>query len=135
MKKFGFALITFLLVSVVSMAQPDGPRSQMNPETMAKRQTERLKDAVGLDAKQEKAVYDLSLETSKKMSAEREKMRGNNEGMRTKFQEIRAEQDKKMKEILTAEQWKKYEKHLEENRFQRGGQRDGQRGGGRPGGR
>ena len=58
MKKFGFVLITFLLASVASMAQPSGPRSQMDPETMAKRQTERVKEIVGLDAKQEKAVYD-----------------------------------------------------------------------------
>ena len=119
MKKFGFVLITFLLASVASMAQPSGPRSQMDPETMAKRQTERVKEIVGLDAKQEKAVYDLSLETSKKMSAAREKTRGDSDGMRKQFHEFRAEQDKKMKEIMTAEQWKKYEKHMEENRFRR----------------
>ena len=132
MKKFGIVLLTFLLASITSMAQPGGQRSRMEPETMAKRQTERLKEAVGLDAKQEKQVYDLSLETSKKMSAEREKMRESStrgDGMREKIEKIRAEQDKKMKEILTAEQWKKYEKHLEENRFQRAPQV------GRPGGR
>jgi Spy/CpxP family protein refolding chaperone len=41
--------------------------------------------------------------------------------------EIRAEQNEKMKEILTEEQWKKYEKYLENRRARwqqrRGGRR------------
>ena len=126
MKKIGLIFMSIILVATVSFAQP-GQRNA-DPEEMAKRQTEQIKEAVGLDAKQEKQVYELNLESSKKMRAMREKMQGSGfDGMREKMQEVRTEQDKKMKEILSDTQWKKYEKHQEERRSQRGQ--------GRPGGR
>jgi Spy/CpxP family protein refolding chaperone len=117
MKKFGVTLMSLMLIAVVSIAQP-GQRN-FDPEAMAKRQTEQIKEAVGLDAKQEKQVYDLNLETGKKMRTLREENQGAGfEGMREKMGELRAEQDKKMKEILTDAQWKKYEKYQEERRAQ-----------------
>jgi periplasmic protein CpxP/Spy len=126
MKKISLILMSLMLIAVVSIAQP-GQRN-FDPEEMAKRQTEQIKEVVGLDAKQEKQVHDLNLETGKKMRALREKNQGGGfEGMREKMGELRAEQDKKMKEILTEVQWKKYEKYMEERRSQRGQ--------GRPGGR
>jgi periplasmic protein CpxP/Spy len=118
MKKIGMIMLSLMLVALTSIAQP-GQRN-MNPEDMAKRQTAQIKEAVGLDAKQEKQVYDLNLESSKKMQAMREAQGGNFEGMREKMTEMRAEQDKKMKAILTDAQWKKYEKYQEERRAQRG---------------
>jgi periplasmic protein CpxP/Spy len=126
MKKISLILMSLMLIAVVSIAQP-GQRN-LDPEEMAKRQTEQIKEAVGLDAKQEKQVYDLNLETGKKMQTLREENQGGGfEGMREKMGELRAEQDKKMKEALTAAQWKKYEKYQKERRSQRGQ--------GRPGGR
>lgn len=121
MKKIGLFLMAVLFVTSLSMAQP-GDQRGFNPEAMAKRQTAELKEALGLNADQEKKVYDMNLETSKKMSAMREKMQagGNGmEGMREKMTQIRAEQDKKMKEILTADQWAKYQKYQEERRARR----------------
>ena len=121
MKKIGLFLMAVLFGTSLSMAQPGGQRS-FNPEEMAKRQTAELKEALSLNADQEKKVYDINLETSKKMSAMREKMQagGNGmEGMREKMTQIRAEQDKKMKEILTADQWAKYQKYQEERRARR----------------
>jgi len=121
MKKIGLFLMAVLFGTSLSMAQPGGQRS-FNPEEMAKRQTAELKEALSLKADQEKKVYDLNLETSKKMSTMREQMQagGNGmEGMREKMTQIRAEQDKKMKEILTADQWAKYQKYQEERRARR----------------
>ncbi|WP_372949036.1 hypothetical protein [Mariniphaga sp.] len=124
MKKNSLILMSLMLIAVISIAQP-GQRN-FDPEEMAKRQTEQIKEAVGLDAKQEKQVYDLNLETGKKMRAMREENQGGGfEGMREKMGELRAEQDKKMKEILTEAQWKKYEKYQEERRSQRGQGRPG----------
>ncbi len=124
MKKISLILMSIMLIAVVSIAQP-GQRN-FDPEEMAKRQTEQIKEAVGLDAKQEKQVYDLNLETGKKMRAMREENQGGGfEGMREKMGELRTEQDKKMKEILTEAQWKKYEKYQEERRSQRGQGRPG----------
>lgn len=126
MKKMGIMLMSLLLVTVLATAQP-GQRN-VNPEEMAKRQTERIKEAVGLDTKQEKQVYDLNLETGKKMRALRDENQGSGfEGMREKMQEIRAEQDKKMKEILSEAQWKKYQKYQEERRSEWQNRRPGGR--------
>lgn len=115
MKKIGIVLMSLMLIVVIGFAQPD--QRNINPEEMAKRQTEQIKEAVGLDAKQEKQVYELNLESGKKMRTMRDEMQGGGfEGMREKMTEIRTEQDKKMKAILTADQWKKYEKYQEERR-------------------
>lgn len=126
MKKIGVILMSLLLVAVVATAQP-GQRN-FDPEEMAKRQTEQIKEAVGLDEKQEKQVYDLNLETGKKMRALREENQGGDfEGMREKLTELRVEQDKKMKEILTGDQWEKYQKYQEERRAQWRNRRPGER--------
>jgi periplasmic protein CpxP/Spy len=126
MKKFGLLVLSVMLAALICQAQP-GQRS-FDPEVMAKRQTEQIKEAVGLNADQEKQVYDLNIESGKKMRALREENRGAGfEGMREKMGKIREEQDKKMKEILTEAQWEKYLKYQEERRSRRGQ--------GRPGGR
>jgi len=126
MKKIGITLMSLLLVAFVGIAQPRGQRDY-DPEQVAKRQTEQLKDTLGLTEEQEQKVYELNLETGQKMSALRDEIQGSDTGaIREKMGEIREEQNEKMKEILTDEQWKKYEKYLEERRS-----RWQQRGGGR----
>ncbi|MBT3383946.1 MAG: hypothetical protein HN778_02185 [Prolixibacteraceae bacterium] len=123
MKKIGILLIAIVLGTTVSIAQNrDGQRS-FDPVERAKTQTADLKEALGLDKDQEKKVYELNLESNKKMSAMREDMQasgGGFEGMREKFTKLREDQNKKMKEILTKAQWPKYEKYQEENRSNRG---------------
>ncbi|MCG6190979.1 DUF4890 domain-containing protein [Maribellus maritimus] len=121
MKKLGFLFVAIVFGITLCIAQPQGPRN-MNPEDMAKRQTEQIKEAVGLNSDQEKKVYDLNLETSKKMQAMfRENQGGDRSAMREKMTAVREEQNKKMKAILTNEQWSKYEKYLEERRSRFGG--------------
>lgn len=114
MKKMSVLLMFLFLVSAMSMAQP----RDFDPEDLAKRQTAQLKEELDLNEDQEKKVYDLNLESTKKMSKLREEMQsgGGFEGMREKMTEIREEQNKKMKEILTEKQWTKYEKYQEERR-------------------
>jgi hypothetical protein len=114
MKKIGFTFLVLIFVSSFGMAQP----RNIDPEEVAKRQTAQLKEELDLNAEQEKKVYEVNLEGMKKMSEMREKMRGGGgmEGMREKMMEQREEQNKKMKEILTGEQWTKYEKYQEERR-------------------
>jgi biopolymer transport protein ExbD len=118
MKKIGFLLIALMLGTMVSMAQN---WQSATPEEMAKRQTDQIKEACGLDKAQEKKVYDLSLESSKKMAKMREEMQGggDRDAMRAKMTKARDEQNAEMKKILTADQYKKYEKYLEERRAAR----------------
>ena len=126
MKKIGFLLIAIMLGTMVSMGQN---WQSATPEEMAKRQTDQIKEKCGLDKAQEKKVYDLSLETGKKMAKLREEMQGAggpNDEMREKMRKIRDEQTNEMKKILSADQFVKYEKYLEERRAAR------QQGGGGP---
>ncbi len=115
MRKFGVILLPLVMIALIGMAQP-GQRN-VDPEDLAKRQTAQIKEAVDLDEDQEKQVYDLNLETGKKMRTLRDEMQGGGfEGAREKMGEIREEQNKKMKEILSESQWEKYEKYQEERR-------------------
>jgi len=109
-------LIAMLFGMGMTIAQPGGQRN-MDPAERAKNQTAELKEALSLNKDQEKKVYDLNLEASKEMQKMRENNQGGGfEGMREKMGKIREEQDKKMKEILTADQWSKYEKYQAERR-------------------
>ncbi len=116
MKRIGFLLFALLFGTMVSMGQN---WQNATPEEMAKRQTDQIKEKCGLDKAQEKKVYDLNLETSKKMAKMRDEMisaGGPNEEMRAKMGKIRDEQNAEMKKILNADQYKKYEQYLEERR-------------------
>ena len=129
MKKSGILLIVMLLTAFAGMAQNwGGGGQQRSPEERAKSETATIKEKCGLDNTQEKKIYELLLANGKKMQQEREKMMnnagGSSEEMREKMAKMREEQNAEIKKILTAEQYKKYEKYLEERRAQR------QRGGG-----
>jgi Spy/CpxP family protein refolding chaperone len=130
MKRIVMFLFAVFAGTILVSAQPGQDRRSFDPEDMAKRQTEQLKELLSLNKDQEKKVFDLNLETSRQMRALREDNRssgGGFEGMREKMGEIRDKQDAKMKEILTDAQWKKYQKYQEERRQQRGQRRPGSR--------
>jgi periplasmic protein CpxP/Spy len=118
MKKIVMIVIGVVMGTTFTLAQPGRGYRDMNPEEIAKQQTERLKEILDLNEDQEKQVYELNLETNKKRREMFADMResGNREGMRDKFAQIREEENEKMKEILTEEQWNKYQKYLEERR-------------------
>jgi len=126
MKKIGFLMVAILFGTMVSLAQN---WQNSTPEEMAKRQTDQIKEKCGLDKTQEKKVYDLSMKSGKEMAKLREEMQGGggpSDDMRAKMTKIREEQTKEMKKILSADQFVKYEKYLEERRAAR------QQGGGGP---
>lgn len=122
MKKLGILLMFLVLGTTVSLAQNrDGQRS-FDPEESAKRQTEELKELLGLKKDQEKKVHEVNLKAGKQMAEMRKNMQaaGDREGMREKFGKMREESSKEMKKILTEDQYKKYEKYLEDRRSRRG---------------
>jgi periplasmic protein CpxP/Spy len=120
MKKIGFFMIAMIMGAMVSFGQN---WQNSTPEEMAKRQTDQIKEKCGIDKDQEKKVYDLSLKSSKEMAKMREGMQGggDRDAMREKMTKMRDEQNKEMKKILTADQYVKYEKYLEERRAARQG--------------
>ena len=112
-----------------------GPRQRMNPEQMAKMQTERFAKNLDLSEEQQKKLYDYNLNNIKKQQEEREKMRAQREqgqqgqGQRPDFRNMseadreaffkqmqeerkaqEAAEDKAYKEILTEAQYKKWQK-------------------------
>ena len=108
-----------VLGTTMSMAQNRGGQN-MNPEERAKKSTAELKEVLDLNKEQEKKVYELNLKAGKEMSAARQAADGDREVMREKMGKARDNTNKEMKNILSDDQYKKYEKYLEEKRKERG---------------
>lgn len=124
MKKLGLLLMIVVLGTTMSIAQNRGGQ-RMAPEERAKQTTAELKKALDLNNDQEKKIYDLNLKANKEMTTAWQDANGDREAMREKMGKVRDNTNKEMKKILSDDQYKKYEKYLEERRQQRG-----QRGGG-----
>jgi hypothetical protein len=128
MKKIILTLM-MAVVSLSSFAQFGGGQFQMpKPEEMATRRAdqikEQVKDAGQLTDEQYKKVYDLYLKQSKDMQAKMSEGGGGFGGFN--MEEMQKQQEatnKALKEILTEEQFKAYQKAQEEmmKRFQQGG--------------
>jgi len=98
-------------------------RGNFNPEEMADRQIEQIKETLDLSNTQEKQMHALIMENFEEMGKMREEMQnsgGGFEGMREQMQKVREEQDTKVKAILSDEQWEKYQTYQEERRSRRG---------------
>lgn len=129
MKRISLLLVAVFALSFASLAQERGQRS-FDPEKMAERQTEELTEALGLSEEQQEQVLALNTEVAENMQAMRKEMQDEDmdrETMREKMQEIRDEQNAKLKEILTEAQYEKYEEYLEERRENRGQRGSGNR--------
>ena len=115
MKKVLFA-VAALFISTMSFAQGfgggfgGGQGMNMNPEDMAKRQADRLKEQLTLTQVQYDSIYNMYLASSKEQAKRREQM-----------QKQRQAQDAKIKSFLTDAQKKTYDE-LQEQRRQRQGQ-------------
>ena len=128
-------VMTVLFVATITLATAQQPRTPITAEESAKRQTERVDQAVKLTGDQKTKIQAIDLDFAKK-TIELRQNRGDRDAMRAKMQELDAARDAKYKGVLTADQFKKYsedkakrEKEMQERRAQggQGGQR-GQRG-------
>mgnify|MGYP000359713872 CR=1 FL=1 len=141
MKRILFLLTIPLLMVSVSCNQGSNSRSPFNndggrggmgpdnfdPSAFIDRQMDQMKESLDLTGDQEEQIRDILTEGSESMQNMREEMRnsgGDFEGMRERMQEMREDQDSKIKAVLTEEQWGKYEVMQEEMRERRG-QRSG----------
>ena len=121
MKKLGLLLLSVFVFTAVTMAQRPG-MGDFDPKEMAKRQTDELTEVLDLNKEQQKKVLLINTESGEKMAKMREKMSdgGDRTAMREEMTKIRDIQNKALKDVLTEEQYKKYEKYLEERRGNRG---------------
>lgn len=137
MKKIFYSLVVVFFMVAVSCNQGSnsgstfmngGDRGGMgpgnfDPEAMIDRQMDQMKETLELTGDQEDQIRDILVKGSENMQAMREEMReggGGFEGMRESMQQMREEQDSKIKEILSEEQWLSYEAMQEEMRSRRG---------------
>lgn len=86
----------------------------LNPEEIAKRQTENMKTRLGLTSEQEKKVYELNLKTAKEQAKIRESIRIQREQLAKNI----IAKDSLVNNVLTAEQKRFHElyKHMSKQR-------------------
>ena len=99
-----------------------GP-GNFDPQAMVDRMVDDMNENLDLSKKQEEKIRKIMEENFESMAKMREEMQDSGagfEGMREKMQKVREEQDNKMKEVLSDEQWEKYQVMQEERRARRG---------------
>lgn len=99
-----------------------GP-GNFDPQAMVDRMVDDMDENLDLSKKQEEKIRKIMEENFESMANMREEMQDSGagfEGMREKMQKVREEQDNKMKEVLSDEQWEKYQVMQEERRARRG---------------
>ena len=140
MKKIAFLLVVAVALmgsgcnsNSNSKSGDQGERGpgNFNSEAMVDRQIEQIKETLDLSKKQEKQMREVLNNGMDKMMEMRNTMKegGGFEGMREKMQQIREEQNKEVKEILSEEQWLQYDKIAKERRGRWGQGRRGGQGG------
>ena len=127
MKQKNILLVIGLFISMMTFAQPPGPPGgQMDPAEMAKKQTKEMVEDLGLDEEQATKVEAVNTKFAEKMQ-EMFKSGGGpggsdeeREAMHKKMDTLHSDKDADLKEILTEEQYKKYQeiekKKMEERR-------------------
>jgi len=125
MKKIGILLMMLVMASFAGMSQNSGGGGQQrSPEERAKSETATIKEKCGLDDAQEKKVYDILLANGKKGAELQKEIKaagGPDDASKDKMKKLRDEVNTEMKKVLSADQYTKYEKYLEERRAQRQG--------------
>jgi hypothetical protein len=97
-------------------------RQQGSPDEMAKRQSERMTQELGLNADQTAKVQQILLARGQEMQSMRGQGGGDRSQMREQMQTSRAKYDAQFKDVLTADQYTKYTA-MEADRTNRGGGR------------
>jgi hypothetical protein len=97
------------LIAISVFAQQGPPKNMQTAEERAKQNTERLKTELALTADQEKKVQEINLASAKKMDEIFKNSQGDRDAAREKIKVVKADQDKQIKALLTADQIKKYD--------------------------
>lgn len=101
-------LVVFAGLLQMAFAQGMGQGMRMSPKERA----EALAKQLSLDDAQTKEVVAIFEKYQKIMTAKREELQGDREGMRAAMLEIREKQNKEILALLTEDQAKKYEEIL-----------------------
>ena len=125
---FTAPILVLLLFSFDAFAQQGqggpGRGYNMEPKEMAKRITNQMKETLVLTADQLPQIEKLNLKYAEKMNEARDKADGDRESMRSTMMAMMKEKDVELKNILTSEQFTKWEEWRKEAR-EKGRQRRG----------
>ena len=122
-------VISIMLLATVTLVSAQQQRQRMSAEESAKAQTEQMDKLLSLKADQKTKIQAINLDLAKQWDVKRQNTQGNREAMMAARQEIEKIRETKYKEVLTADQFKKYlaDREKQQNeRAQGQGQRQGQ---------
>jgi len=109
MKKFFVMSILLIAAMSFAKAQQGGGFQNMTAEQIAERQDTRLTELLtGLTTDQKAKLKVVNLELAKEQVKIRQDNQNNREAMREAIQKLETKREAKYKEILTADQLKKY---------------------------
>lgn len=104
-----------LVFSVALSAQPGPPpgkpgegKPRLSAAERAQKHTDRMKESLSLDDKQYKKVLEINQEHAKKVEAQQLEAQKERERRQAAMKEMEASHEKRMKEVLTEEQYVKY---------------------------
>lgn len=125
MKKILFAAVALIFsVSMFAQAPQRGERREFKPEEMATRMADGMKKELNLNDEQYKSVYNLYLKRGEEMKARRDKgQQGQQVDREARREEMKKNQEAmnaELKQILTPEQYTKYEEMLKKQQQHRG---------------
>ncbi|UCS94424.1 DUF4890 domain-containing protein [Echinicola marina] len=126
MKRIMFLLAILVATVLQSEAQQRRERGDMDPEKMAERVAGHMEKELELSEEQKKEVYALFLESSKKRMEMRNQEKEEREAAREQMIADRKAQQAKLKEILSEEQfakWEEMQRKMQERMRERGGDR------------
>ena len=126
--KIVLSALFMLAASWAMQAQPGGGGRNMDPAERAKQQTASMTEKLALSEAQTNKVGEINLKYANKTKAARDEADGDWESMRETMGAIRAEQNKELQTVLTADQWTQWQKEQEEMRANRGGRPGGPNG-------
>lgn len=106
-------------VTLSAQSQGRGGFGNMSPDERAKMITERMKEQLKLNADQEKKVSEINLKYAKKNQEARKA--GNEAEVKKAMDVNNTARDGEFKKILTAEQFKTYQKMVAEMKARQGG--------------
>lgn len=107
----GMALVFSTVLSAQPNTAPGKPgegKPRLSATERAQKHTDRMKESLGLDEKQYKKVLEINQEHAKKVEAQQLEAQKERERRQAAMRELEASHEKRMKDVLTEEQYVKF---------------------------
>lgn len=116
-----FALSVLVFASFSTLQAQRGPGRDATPETRATKQTERMKQDLGLTDEQAEKIKEINLKYAQKAEESRKAQATEREKKRAERDAVQAEHQKEIESVLTKEQREKWTQIRKERKEGRNG--------------